>query len=194
MAKPASKKATYEDLYGIPENTTGQIIDGELIVTPRPSRRHGFSATALGGAVTGPYQFGQGGGSGGWIFIIAPEIGLGENILVPDLAGWKRERFPWQEEFNWISVAPNWVCEVLSPSTLRIDKVKKMHIYARHGIEHIWLIDPAAMFLEVFRLESGGWLLLGSYAENDKVRAEPFQEIEINLGDLWLENRQPSAS
>ncbi|MBF0475455.1 MAG: Uma2 family endonuclease, partial [Deltaproteobacteria bacterium] len=83
MAKPASKKATYEDLYGIPENMTGQIIDGELIVTPRPSRRHGFSATILGAAVIAPYHFGQGGGPGGWIFIIEPEIGLGENILVP---------------------------------------------------------------------------------------------------------------
>ena len=119
--------------YSIPENMTGEIIDGELIVTPRPSRKHGLCATALGAAVTAPYQFGQGGGPGGWVFIIEPEIGLGQETLVPDLAGWKRERFPFQEEVNYISVAPNWVCEILSPSTFRNDKVKKMPLYARHG-------------------------------------------------------------
>ena len=193
MAELAKNKAAHEDLYSVPENMTGEIIDGELIVTPRPSRKHGFCATALGTAVTAPYQFGQGGGPGGWVFIIEPEVGLGEDILVPHLAGWKRERFPFEEEGDWISVAPDWVCEILSPSTFRKDKVKKMPLYARHGVEHIWLIDPLAMTMDAFRLESGGWVLLGSYAENDKVRAEPFLEIEINLGDLWIGSLQPPS-
>lgn len=116
------KKATYDDLFSIPENMTGEIIDGELIATPRPSRKHGFCVTALGTAVTGPYQFRQEGGPRGWVIIIEPEIGLGENIIVPDLAGWKRERFPFQEEINWISVVPNLICGILSPSTFRTTK------------------------------------------------------------------------
>ena len=113
--------------------------------------------------------------------------------MVPDLVGWKRERFPIEENHNWISAAPDWVCEILSPNTLRTDKVKKMPIYAHHGVGHIWLIDPVAMTMDAFRLESGKWVLLGSFTENDKVRAEPFQEIEINLKDLWLESLQPPS-
>lgn len=149
------------------------------------------TTSVLGYKIGPPYDFGEGGGPGGWIIIDEPEIGLGEHIIVPDLAGWKREQFPIEENPNWISVAPDWVCEVLSPNTFRTAKVKKMPIYAHHGVGHIWLIDPVAMTMDVFRLEAGKWVLLGSFAENDKVRAEPFQEVEINLGDLWLGNLQP---
>ncbi len=131
MSEPAGKRAVYEDLFGIPENMTGEIIDGELIVTPRPSRKHVYAASSLGNLVGPPYHFGRGGGPGGWIILDEPEIELGENILVPDLAGWRRERFPLSEETNWISVVPDWVCEILSPSTIRVDKVKKMGLYAR---------------------------------------------------------------
>ena len=190
MSELAKRKATYQDLYKIPDNATGEIIDGEIIVTPRPSRKHVICTTALGAAVTAPYQFGQGNGPGGWIFAIEPEIGLGEQIMVPDLAGWKRERFPVEEDHNWISAVPDWVCEILSPSTFRTDKVKKMPVYAHHGVGHIWLIDPVAMTMDVFRLESGKWVLLVSFAENDKLRAEPFQEIEIDLEALWLGSSQ----
>ncbi|MDR3567889.1 MAG: Uma2 family endonuclease [Syntrophobacteraceae bacterium] len=195
MSDLAEKKATYADLYGVPEDMIGEIIDGELIVHPRPSRRHTRATSALGYKLGPPYDFGEGGGPGGWIIIVEPEIGLGEHTIVPDLAGWKKEKFPVEEDHNWISVAPDWVCEVLSPKTFRTDKVKKMPVYAHHGVGHIWLIDPVAMSMDVFRLGVGvGWLLLGSFTENDKVRAEPFQEIEINLEDLWLESLQPSTS
>ena len=187
MAEAAKREATYQDLFDLPENTTGEIINGELIVTPRPSRKHVYTASALGSEIGPPFQFGRGGGPGGWIILIEPEIKLGENILVPDLAGWKRGRFPASEETNWISVAPDWVCEVLSPTTLRVDKIKKMPVYAQHGVKHFWLIDPLGKTLDVFRLESERWALLASFAENDKVRAEPFQEAEIDLGNLWLE-------
>jgi len=193
MSESAKKKATYEDLYEVPENMTGEIIDGELIVTPRPSRRHTRTTSVLGYKIGPPYDFGEGGGPGGWIFIDEPEIGLGGHIMVPDLAGWKRERFPVEEDHNWISVAPDWVCEVLSPNTFRTDKVIKMPIYAHHGVGHIWLIDPVVMTMDIFRLEGGRWVLMGSFTENDKVRAEPFQEIEINLEDLWLGSLHPSS-
>lgn len=185
MGEPARKTAVYEDLYSIPENMTGEIIDGELIVTPRPSRKHTSTTSSLGYRIGPSYQYGEGGGPGGWIIIIEPEIGLGEDILVPDLAGWKRERIPVEEPHNWISVSPDWVCEVLSPSTARTDRVKKMRVYARHEVRHVWLIDPILKMLEVYGLEGGRWVLLDVYAENDKVRAEPFQELEIKLEDLW---------
>ncbi|MBF0474900.1 MAG: Uma2 family endonuclease [Deltaproteobacteria bacterium] len=193
MAEPAKKIATYEDLYSIPENMTGEIIEGELIVTPRPSKKHAYASSVLDKTIGTPYQIGGRGGPGGWIFLMDQEIKLDENIVVPALAAWRRERFPVLEETNWISVAPNWVCEILSPSTFRHDKVKKMPLYARHAVEHIWLIDPVAMTMDAFRLESGRWVLLGSYADQGKVRVEPFQEIELDLADLWIGNLLPSA-
>ncbi len=186
MAEPARKRATYDDLYNIPENMTGEIIDGELYVTPRPSRRHARTATVLGYSIGPTYDRGERGGPGGWIFLNEPEISFSEDILVPDLAGWRKERFPTDEDHNWISVAPDWVGEVLSPSTFRKDKIKKMPIYAQHGVSHLWLVDPLDKTLDVLRLESGKWVIAGVFAENDKVRAEPFQEIEIELGKLWL--------
>ncbi len=188
MSEPAKKKATYEDLYGIPENMIGEIIDGELIVHPRPSRKHIYASSVLGGKINPSYQFGSG-GPGGWIILDEPEVQLGEHTLVPDLAGWKMERFPVEEETNSITVAPDWVCEILSPGTVRTDKIQKMPIYARHAVGHFWLIDPIAMTMDVFKLGDSKWVLLGSFAENDKVRAEPFQEVEFNLGELWLGSR-----
>jgi Uma2 family endonuclease len=195
MAEPARKKATYEDLYSIPEGMIGEIINGELIVTPRPSRRHTLAASRLGSELIPPYDFGRGGGPGGWIIIIEPEIRLGEDTMVPDLAGWKKERFPVEEDHNWISEAPDWICEILSPKTASFDKAEKMPVYARYGVAYAWIIDPMVMkTLDVYRLESGGWWrLLESYGENDKMRAEPFREIEINLGDLWISGSQPSS-
>jgi Uma2 family endonuclease len=136
----------------------------------------------LGSEILPPYQLGRGGGPGGWIIIDEPEISLGG-----DLAGWRRERFPASEETNWISVCPDWVCEVLSPKTVSVDKVRKMPLYAQHGIAHLWLVDPAARTLDIFRLESSRWVLLKTFVDHDKVRAEPFQEVEIELGNLWLE-------
>ncbi len=187
MPEPAQKKATYEDLYDLPPDMVGQIIDGELIATPRPSKKHALAATVLGAKVTAPYYFGESGGPGGWIFLIEPEVKFGDDLLVPDLAGWKKERFPFREETNWTSVTPDWIAEILSPNSIRVDRVKKTSIYARHGVRYFWLIDPLLKTLEVFRLESGRWLVLGVYAENDTVRAEPFHEMEIELGSLWLE-------
>ena len=185
MSEPAKKRATYEDLYSIPENMIGEILDGELIVHPRPSRRHIHAASALDKTIGPPYQFGRGGGPGGWIIHVEPEIQLGEHTMVPDLAGWREERFLWEEDQNSISVTPDWICEILSPSTGRLDEMKKMPIYAEHGVGYLWLLDPIAKILDTYRLKSNGWLFLARLRGNDKVRSEPFQEIEFDLGDLW---------
>jgi Uma2 family endonuclease len=189
MSQPAKQNPTYEDLYAIPDNMVGEIIDGDLIASPRPAPRHAHAAVVLWGIIIPSYnRSGAGGGPGGWIFLDGVEIKLGENILVPDLAGWKQERFPTEIEHNWIAVAPDWICDILSPATLRTDKIKKMPVYARFGVAHAWLLDPRDKTLDTYRLESARWSLLASFVENDKVRAEPFQQIEFNLEDLWLDS------
>lgn len=194
MAEPAKKKAAYDDLFNIPENTTGEIINGELVVTPRPSRKHIYAATALGSVIVPSYQFGRNGGPGGWVIMIEPEIKLGEHTMVPDLAGWKEERFPDEEPHNWISVPPDWACEMLSPGTRRLDRMEKMPIYARYGIPFLWLIDPEDKTLEVYRLKEGEWVVTGLLKDEVRVRAEPFTEIEIDLNDIWWRPRQAQST
>lgn len=187
MPEPIKKPATYEDLCRIPENMTGEIIDRELIATPRPSRRHIEVASTLGGELVPPYRFGRG-GPGGWLIYDEPEIHLGENVIVPDLAGWRSERLSISPEEHRFTVSPDWVCEILSPGTARTDRVKKMRIFGEYDVQYAWMIDPILMTLEVFRLESGIWMVRGLYAENEKVRAEPFEEVEIDLANLWLQD------
>ena len=185
MPEPAKNRASYEDLTSLPDNVVGEIVDGELIVTPRPARRHIDAAASLGGELIPSYRFGRG-GPGGWIIYHEPEVHFGDDVLVPDLAGWRKERLTTAPEEHRFADAPDWICEILSPATIRIDRVKKMRIYAQHAVPHVWIIDPAARTLDIFRLESGKWLLLDTFAEDDKVRAEPFQEIEIELGKFWV--------
>ena len=183
---PQERKATYADLFSIPENTTGEIIDGELIVTPKPSPRHSNASALLTATLVPPYRKGMG-GPGGWMILSEVEIMLGDNLLVPDISGWRMERFPGFPKENWISVPPDWVCEILSPDTIRLDRVRKMPIYAEYMIPYLWRLDPIAKTLEVFKLESGKWIFEQAYAEDDKVRAEPFQEIEFALGNFWID-------
>ena len=194
MAEPAGRMATYEDLHGIPENTTGEILDGELFVTPRPSPGHSNAASSLGGELVPPYRFGRG-GPGGWIILIEVEVRLSErNLLVPDLAGWREERFPGWPAENWFSSVPDWVCEILSPGPASRDRIHKMRVYADHGVQWLWLVDPKELTLEIYALESGRWVRLSAFAEDDRVRAEPFQEVEIELANLWIETRAESSS
>jgi Uma2 family endonuclease len=116
-----------------------------------------------------------------------PELHLGDDVLVPDLGGWRRKRLPDFPDVAWFEQAPDWVCEVVSPSTVRIDRVKKLRIYARDGVEHVWLVDPAARTLEVLRLQEGHSLMVGTHGGDEKVRAEPFDAIELYLQSLWAE-------
>ena len=109
------------------------------------------------------------------------------NVLVPDLAGWRRTRLPQMPDAAYCSLAPDWVCEVLSPSTAALDRGKKLTIYAREQVAHAWLIDPGARTLEVLRLEAGRWTILATHAGSDVVRAEPFAEIELELQALWTD-------
>lgn len=185
MPEIAKRYATYEDLYTIPENAIGEIIEGDLYTHPRPARGHVWISSRLGHKIGPPYDFGDG-GPGGWVILDEPEIGLGGSILVPDLTGWRKERFPREEETNWISVAPDWVCEILSPSTVQVDLIRKMPIYAESDVKYAWIIDPALKTLNAFRNESGKWIPIGSFKVDEHVQVEPFHEIAINLADLWF--------
>ena len=181
--------ATYEDLFDLPENTVGEIIAGEVYASPRPSVAHVNSASVLGMDLGSPFQRGRG-GPGGWWIQTEPELHLGNDILVPDLAGWKKERLPTLPDSNFHTLAHDWVCEVLSPSTFRLDRIRKLPIYAREGVSHAWLVEPTARTLEIYRLEGGLWLLIGTHADDELVRAEPFDAIELDLLALWGEERE----
>ena len=184
MANSAKRRATYEDLFAIPEHCVGQIIDGDLIVQPRPVFEHSTVASVLGMDLGGPFDRGRG-GPGGWIIRYEPELHFGGDILVPDLAGWRRERVPEVPRGPYISIAPDWICEVLSPSTAGVDRVRKLPIYAREGVSHVWLADPSEQTLEAFRLEQGRWTLVAAHIGKGNVRVEPFEAVEIDLGALF---------
>ncbi|NOJ56448.1 MULTISPECIES: Uma2 family endonuclease [Myxococcus] len=185
MGHETKRPATYEDLVALPEHQVGQIIDGELIAQPRPTSRHARATTRLGGELYGPFERGRG-GPGGWYFLDEPELHFGADVLVPDLAGWRRDRMPEVPDTPYFTLSPDWVCEVLSPSTAAVDRSSKRRIYAREGVGHVWLVDPQARTLEVFRLSGGRWLELGTWSDDERVRAEPFEAVELELGVLWL--------
>ncbi|MCC7381573.1 MAG: Uma2 family endonuclease [Deltaproteobacteria bacterium] len=186
MIAVSKKRATYQDLVDLPENVIGEILDGELHAQPRPAVPHASSSSNLGGLLHGPFRFGRG-GPGGWVILDEPELHLGAepDVLVPDLAGWRRERMPETPGTPAISLAPDWICEVLSPSTAKIDRVKKLPIYAREAVGHAWLVDPIARTLEVYRHDAGRWVLIAAFADEVVVRAEPFDAIELELGLLF---------
>lgn len=184
MAEPAERNATYEDLAKVPPHLVAEIMAGRLVTHPRPAPRHALAGSSLGDELVGPFQKGRD-GPGGWWIPDEPELHLGADVLVPDIAGWRRERMPTLPETAWFEIAPDWACEILSPSTARDDRVVKMPIYARAGVGHLWLVDPDLRTLEVFVLESGRWVLLESHRDDARVAPPPFGAVEINLGDLW---------
>ncbi len=176
--------ATYNDLLTVPDHLVAEIVDGDLYASPRPSPRHAAASSGLDGALHGPFDKGRG-GPGGWRILFEPELHLGRDIVVPDLAGWRRERLPDLPEQAYFSVAPDWICEVVSPSTAALDRAKKLAVYARERVSHAWLADPLARTLEVLRLENGRWTIVSTSAGADIVRAEPFEAIELDLTLLW---------
>jgi Uma2 family endonuclease len=190
MSEPVRRPATYEDLCKVPAHLVAQIVDGELIALPRPTLAHQHVASVLSGDLANPFGRGRG-GPGGWWLLHEPELHLGRDILVPDLAGWRRERLPVLPGGPFATIAPDWICEVLSPSTASLDRVRKLRIYAREQVQHAWLIDPAGQTLEVLRREEQRWVIVSTHAGAERVRAEPFEAIELDLAALWLEPPPP---
>jgi Uma2 family endonuclease len=187
MGLPAEKRrlATYAHLEAVPSHLVAEIINGELRTMPRPAPKHAKTSSVLGMVIGSPYGLGVG-GPGGWMILDEPELHLGPDVLVPDLAGWRLERMPELPETAYFELAPDWVCEVLSISSAAADRAEKMPIYARENVQFSWLIDPILKTLEVFILNSDRrWLLAAVHRGEARVRAEPFDAIELDLALLW---------
>ena len=173
------------DLYErVPEELRAEVIGGALIVEPRPAGDHAVAASSLGGELYGPFQRGRG-GPGGWIILDEPELRLGGDAFSPDLAGWRRERLPNPQAMTSFTLAPDWICEVLSPSTEHRDRQEKMAAYARERVAWLWLLSPKKKCLEAYRLEGDGYRGLGEWADGAKARIAPFEAIELELSVLW---------
>ena len=131
-----------------------------------------------------PFDRGRG-GPGGWIILYEPELHLHADVVVPDLAGWRRERMPEMPVGPAFELAPDWACEVLSPSTASVDRIVKMAIYAREGVPHVWLVHPIDRTVEAYRLEAGRWMVVGTWGDDAKARIEPFDAVDLELAALW---------
>lgn len=187
------RPATFDDLVAVPEILVAEIVDGELWTSPRPAPRHANAHTAVGARLR--VAFGDGPpGQGGWRILFEPELHLGAHVLVPDIAGWRRERLPRLPDTAYFAVAPDWLCEVVSPSTEMLDRSKKLRIYAEHGVGHVWLVDPLVKTLEVLRLDRGHWTIVETFAGAATVRAEPFEALELHLAWLWEDDDPVSGS
>lgn len=178
--------ATYDDLVELPDRVVAEIVGGRLHASPRPAVRHALAASVLGN-VLGPPFHERIGGPGGWWILHEPELHFSADVLVPDLGGWRRERMPRLPATAAIESAPDWVCEVASPSTERLDRVEKLPVYARQGVGHVWLVNPLTRTLEVFRREGPMWALVATHGEGGLVRLEPFDAVEWELGRLWAD-------
>jgi len=184
MSHPADKPATYDDLLAVPDHLVAELIHGQLHTTPRPAPHHALASTTLGAELVNPYGKGRG-GPGGWWILIEPELHLGPHVLVPDLAGWRKTRMPSLPSSAWFETPPDWVCEILSPSTASLDRTQKMPLYAHYGVGHLWLVDPAVRILEAYELRQGRWTLLETLADDAEVSLPPFDATRFSLAELW---------
>lgn len=186
MVTPAKREATYRDVLEAPPHLVAEILHGDLFLQPRPAAPHAEAASVLGMLLGNPYRLGRG-GPGGWVLLDEPELHLGRHVLVPDLAGWRQADHPELDlTAAYFERAPTWVAEILSPSTRATDRVRKLPIYAEHGVEYAWLVDPIDRTLEVYRNASGQWTLLRAWCDDAEVEPEPFDAVPLPLGELWV--------
>lgn len=182
----ARAPATYADLCALPPEAKGELVEGAIVTHPAPRPRHSKAQRALGSFVGGPFDDDDGfGGPGGWWIFVEVDVALGENVVRPDLAGWRREHLP-EPDVRPISVRPDWICEILSESNQAHDRVTKRRLYAEAGVPHYWLVDPEARTLEALSLEGGRWIDGGSFDDQAVARIAPFDAIEIPVGRIFL--------
>jgi Uma2 family endonuclease len=179
-------RATYEDLLRVPDTKVAEIVDGELVVSSRPALPHAHAATAMFKDLLPAFD-GDDADPGGWRMFFEPELHFGDDVLVPDLAGWRRERLPAIPNAAALSLPPDWLCEIISPSSVRHDRIAKMRAYARNGAAAVWLVDPIARTLENHRLDDGRWLVVSTHAGDETARIEPFDAIELRLARWWID-------
>ncbi|GMV18530.1 MAG: hypothetical protein AMXMBFR56_67540 [Polyangiaceae bacterium] len=188
MVQPAARLARFEDLVALGDDVRAEIVDGQVVTSPAPLPRHSRAQRALGRFIGGPYDDDDGrGGPGGWWIFVEVDVELAAHDVVrPDLAGWRRERLPQPGRVRPIRVVPDWVCEVASASTAAHDRVTKRALYARHEVRHYWLVDPEARTLEALELAGDRWVELGAWDESARARVAPFQDVELEIGRLFL--------
>ena len=190
--KSARKPVTYDDLRRVPEHLVAEIVDGELFTSPRPATPHAHAAMQLGAMLVGGFDGDDPDDASGWCFLMEPELHFGADVVVPDLAGWRRTTLSRIPDVAAITVPPDWLCEVLSPSTARLDRVRKMRVYARAGVGYMWILDPIARTLETYRLEDRNWVVIATHAGDDAVRAEPFDAQPLTMRRWWLDPTPPA--
>ena len=191
MADAAEKTATYQDVLDAPPHVVAEVIAGQLYTHPRPAPKHAVAHSRLSAKLGGRFDAGDD-GPGGWWILIEPELHLpagaaDPDIVVPDIAGWRRERMPTLPETAYFEIAPDWACEILSPSTERLDRGEKREVYAREGVSHLWLVDPIVRQLEAFELREGRWVLLTTISDSAEVAVAPFAAVPFSLGSLWAD-------
>lgn len=178
------RAATYADIEALPENMVGEILYGALHTHPRPAPRLLMATASL------LYELGERfdwkcPDPERWLLLREPELHLGPHVIVPDLAGWRRERMPKLPETAWFETPPDWICEVLSPSTARVDRTDRLAIYAAFKVAHAWYVDPEQRTLEVFALSGDKWLIAATFKDADPVTAAPFEAHTFALDGLW---------
>ncbi len=184
MSAPAPRKATWADVAALPEGTRAEVLDGEVVVAPSPAPGHQLIAGALGFFVGGPFGFDD--DPGGWWILQEVDVELAPHRVVqPDVAGWRRSRVPSFPAERPIRVVPDWVCEVLSPSSARTDRIRKAAMYLEAGVGFYWIVDPDERTLEAWEASGGRWVRLGAWEEGDRARVAPFEAVELDVGRLF---------
>jgi Uma2 family endonuclease len=190
--KSARRPARYDELLRVPDTKVAEIIDGELIVSTRPASPHAYANSVMGADLVSGFHRPPGAPPhpGGWWLLDEPELHFDDDVLVPDQAGWRRTRMPSFPNVAAFTLAPDWVCEVISPSTGRIDRSRKMRIYAREGVAHLWIVEPIQRTLEVYRLRDGRWEVVTVHGGDAPARLEPFDALELEVGRWWMEGAE----
>lgn len=185
MAEPLRRPASWQDILDAPEGLKAEVIAGELLLHPRPRLEHGRSQAILSSHLSPPFDLGNG-GPGGWWIVVEPDVLFGEHDIVsPDLAGWRRSTLPELPNEQPISTPPDWVCEVISPTSARRDRITKTSLYLTGGVSYYWLIDPELRSLEALRADGGRWTLLGAWTDGHHVAVPPFEAVELDVGSLF---------
>ena len=185
MSEPANKPATYEDVINSPPHVVAEVVHGVLYQSPRPALPHAAAASVVGEELGRPFKRGKG-GPGGWMILGEPEIHLQADIVVPDVAGWRRETLPVLPDDPYLTVPTDWVCEVASPSTRALDRGAKLEVYQRERVGHVWLIEPLDKLLEVLELDGSSYRIIQRVVGDEPARINPFDAIEFDVAALWM--------